>query len=223
LKGIGVFTLSFTLSSLPILYALYTHLDDVLPLLYNASIFDHFSFAGDYVSHFLNVLGYIFVFQNNSSLFQMHGESLLWWPIGVFAVVGLLRSIVKLSRIRKHHGHFPPVNIFLLSLFVISFLITFLSYDLVSTFAYVPLLFTLTIFAGEGLWWFFEYCAYEVAFQERFDYFLHKRAIRQGFLLALFALIIFLTALTFNVYGAYFYDWLALPSVQKLYMGKIQL
>ena len=110
----------------------------------------------------------------------------LFWPVGMLFLIGFVRSIVKLFRHKKKHGYHPTVQVLMLSWFFLG----------VISGADVMVLPLLMIFAGEGLWWLYNY-------MKKWS---HPHETHP---IATFAIVLFLFAIMLNEYHAYILSLLA--------------
>ena len=118
------------------------------------------------------------------------------WPVGLLFVIGLTRSCFKLVRRWSMHGHYPTVPIVLLS-----WLLLGLASGGGQSIIVAPVV---TIFAGEGLWWLYDfsqkwygqYDAHEVVIHEHHGY--EKNVV------ATLAVCLLLVAIMLTEYHAYF-------------------
>lgn len=128
------------------------------------------------------------------------GSPLLFWPIGVFFAAGFLRSIWKLFRRFRDHGHFAAVHILLLSWFFIGLLPVILSNEGIPhslrALVALPVVF---LFAGEGMWWIFK--------SLHQWYVLRDKHPHEASLVTTMVLIIFLISLGLAEYNRYFRIW----------------
>lgn len=88
---------------------------------------------------------------------NLAGEPLLWWPVGTFFIVGLVRSIFKFRKGWAIHGHFSTAQTMLLSWFVVGLFPVVFSYEslphALRAIIVAPVVY---IFAAEGIWWLYE-------------------------------------------------------------------
>lgn len=128
------------------------------------------------------------------------GQPLLFWPIGVMFVGGLLRSILKLFKHWRSHGHFSTIPVILLSWFFIGLLPVIFSNEglphALRALLVMPVVF---LWAGEGAWWFFSALRYWYAARDKHH---HEAALVSGL-----AVIIFLVSLGIAEYHRYFIQW----------------
>ncbi|MEK7615850.1 MAG: hypothetical protein AAB420_01410 [Patescibacteria group bacterium] len=115
------------------------------------------------------------------------GYPMLFWPVALLSAIGLLRNIIKLWRRRKIHGHFPTVQVLLLSW-------------LVASCQSVLLLPVLMIFAGEGLWWIYDFSRKWYQIYDVHEVVLHEHRVQESHAIATLALFLLLLGIMLNEY-----------------------
>jgi 4-amino-4-deoxy-L-arabinose transferase-like glycosyltransferase len=166
-----------------------------------AKVLEMFNFAGD-----------------NDWRYNMAGQPILFWPMGVLFALGFLRSIIKFfSSIRKR-GHFATIPTLLLSWFFVG-LIPQLFYktgvpDSLSALIVAPAVF---IFTGEGLWWIIDKLGDWWQVRDVHEFRIHHHWMKESSIMAIFALIVLLTSFTFVEYDKYFNKWAKNPNVIKVF------
>lgn len=88
---------------------------------------------------------------------NLAGQPVLWWPLGTFFIIGLIRSIYKFRKGWATHGHFSTAQTMLLSWFAVGLLPVVFSFEslphALRAIIVAPVIY---IFAAEGLWWLYE-------------------------------------------------------------------
>ncbi len=145
----------------------------------------------------------------------------LFWAIGAFFVVGLLRSFWKCWRMKREHGHYSTVHTLLLSWFFVLLIPAFLSAEgLPHALRAIGVIPVAMIFAAEGVWWVYDrlrdwYAAGDV--NHTSGHLFHKLAksrASEGNTLAFIALLVFLSVITWHQYDLYFNKWARQPEVE---------
>lgn len=131
---------------------------------------------------------------------NLPGQPTLFWPIGVLFLMGFLRSLIKLFKYRKNHGHFSTIPVILLAWFFIGLLPVVLSNEglphALRSILVAPVVF---LFAGEGAWWFFITLKHWYALRDKHPH--------EAMLVSTLVLIIFLFGLSLVEYHRYFVEW----------------
>lgn len=139
---------------------------------------------------------------------NLSGQPILFWPIGVLFVAGFFRSIVKLGKRWRTHGHFSTIPVLLLSWFFIGLLPVILSNEglphSLRTLLVIPVVF---LWAGEGLWWLFRTLYHWYAVRDQHPH--------EASLVCALVLIIFLFSMGLAEYKRYFVDWTRHPSTAE--------
>lgn len=174
------------------------------------------------VVNFVRTLG-MFVYEGDHNWrHNLSGEPILFWPVAALFAVGLARSIMKVGRTLRTHGHLSTVHVLLLSWFFFGLAPSFVSNEgiphalraiLVAPAAY--------IFAAEGLWWLYglmrhSYAAHDARQMCIPSYLVpgshgHEQCYSRSRTLALFTLCVFLLAVTVHEASAYFVRWVRGP------------
>ena len=142
---------------------------------------------------------------NSETTKALSGRALIYWPIAVIFAIGFIKSLVKMVKMLKSHGHFSSVHVLLLAwLFVGGAPILLFK---ASPASYIILAPVISILAAEGLWWLFEKLDgwYGVLDLHEFS-FVNKRVSEHAIVSAI-VIFIFLGALSFAEYARYFKDW----------------
>ena len=214
-KGLLGFILAATIISLPlILYFVYNPAD-FIGRTAQVSVLNTDNPAFQFLINFFKTMG-MFNFSGDFNWRHgMSGAPLLIWPVGIFFAVGFIRGWIKLFKLRKSHGHLSSIQMLLLSTFFVVLLPVISSNEGVPhalrALIAAPIVF---IFAGEGIWWFFEnmklwYKSHDpLAVSQSNLYSRHETRM-----VSLIVLIFFLTAIATVEYNRYFNRWAKNPEV----------
>lgn len=146
------------------------------------------------------------------------GRPLIFWPVGMFFVIGLIRSVHKLFKTRKTHGHYSSVQVLLLSWFGLGLLPVILSNEgLPHALRAILVAPVAMIFAGEGLWWLYDFCKKWYHLHDTHDVAFHERHAPESIVVATVAICIFLFAVMLAEYHEYFDVWAKNPNVADAY------
>ncbi|HXV26602.1 MAG TPA: glycosyltransferase family 39 protein [Candidatus Paceibacterota bacterium] len=159
---------------------------------------------------------------------NLSGEPLLFWPVAALFAVGLARSLLKVGRVLRTHGHFSSVHALLLGWFFIGLIPAFVSNEgIPHALRALPVAPVVYIFAAEGLWWL--YILVRRAYEARDarlvcipDYLVpgthgHDRCTSRGRSVALFTLCVVLAALAVRDARTYFVTWGASASAASAF------
>lgn len=162
-------------------------------------------------AHFINSI----IFSKN--IFQVLGifnfgeidgmGPLLLWPVGLFFILGFLKSLIKFIKIKKIHGHFPTVQVLLFSWFLAGLAPAIFSNDRPGALIVLLTAPVVFIWAGEGLWWIMDKIGDWYYARDVHEYRFQHKWLRESSFIALLALIIFLSSLTVVEYDKYFNKW----------------
>lgn len=130
----------------------------------------------------------------------------IFWPVGIFFVLGLAFSIFKLIRLKRSHGHFSTAHVLLLSIFLVGLLPVVISNEglphALRAIIVVPIVY---IFAALGIWHFFE------KLQDWYSF--HDPHSREKKLVSAFVIIVLLISIAFVEFNRYFNQWGKNPAV----------
>ena len=140
------------------------------------------------------------------------GRPELLWPISLMFAAGFFRSIIKLLRHRKDHGHYSVAHTLLLSWFFIGLAPVFVSNEgiphALRALMVMPPVF---IMAGEGGWWFFSWLKQQYLAR-------HWSRPWSNTVLGL-VLVLFMLSLGIAEYQKYFIQWANQPVVYDSFNG----
>lgn len=214
MRGLALFFLAAFMVALPILYYFWQNPVDFLGRGGQVSIFE----TAQPLKEFFKSLGltlssFNFVGDWNWR-HNFAGEPLLFWPIGAFFIVGLIKSIVKMFKKWHRHGHPSTPHVLLLSWFFIMLLPSALTWEgIPHALRSIGLLPVVLIFAAEGTWWLFETLIHW--YREKDIHPLespHKKE-QEAKVVVGAALIILMAAMGFAEYDKYFNKWAKRPEV----------
>lgn len=183
--------------------------------------------ASDVTEGIVRTLGMFVLAGETDWAFNVSGEPLLFWPIAALFVVGLARSILKVGRTLRTHGHFSTVHALLLGWFFIGLIPAFRDSGVpsaVRALAVVPVVY---LFAAEGLWWLYAWMRHSYEARDkrmvRLPEYLepgshgHTHTTTRGRALAFLAILAFLVAIGANTANQYFRSWGTHPSTEQAY------
>ena len=203
-RGLAMFMLVTFIVALPLGWYYFTHPADFLGRTSQVSIFsaDHptealivntgktlgmFNFAGDYN------------WRHNFS-----GRPLLFWPVGIMFLIGFLRSWRK----------FTTIHVMLLSWFILGLAPVILSSEglphALRAILVVPVVF---IFAGEGLWWVYNFTRRWYRLTDKHEVVAHGHHTHESNAIATLAVVLLLVGIMLNEYRVYFKDWAHNPNL----------
>lgn len=202
-----------------------------------ASILTSDDVIGDLASNIVRTFS-MFVFSGDIDWrYNLPGEPILFWPVAALFVVGLGRSLLKVGRVFRTHGHFSSVHALLLGWFFIGLLPAVTATQNIPS-ARVALLVApvVYIFAGDGLWWLFgllrrSYDARDSRMVCMPEFLVpgshgHQQCTSRSLLVSVFTLVVFLFAVGAYNTSAYFHTWVGHPftlaSYHQEYVGIVE-
>lgn len=218
LRGFTMLFLAAFLTALPILYYFWQNPADFLGRGGQVSIFE----AAQPLKEFFKSLGLTLASFNFTGDFNWRhnfaGEPLLYWIVGIFFVIGSIKSFAKCFKKWRDHGHPATLHVLLLSWFFIMLLPSVLTREgIPHALRSIGVLPVVMIFAAEGTWWFFETLIHwyrqkdlhplETPYQKE-----HEAKVIVGA-----ALIILMAGIGFAEYDRYFNQWAKRPEVQDAF------
>ena len=119
----------------------------------------------------------------------MRSISYLFWPVAMLSIFGGIRSIAKCFITKRTHGHFPPSHILLLSWLILGTL---------HPLGYVFITPVLYVFAGEALWWLYDFCKKWYNIYDKHEVVIHEHHGRESTTVAMITIGALLLAITLN-------------------------
>ena len=209
-QGLAVFMVTVIIIVLPLAYHFYVHPGDFMGRLTKVSVFEDTNPLLTILKNTGKTLGMFNFIGDRNWRHNISGESVLFWPIGIFAVIGFFKSIFKLERSRQKHGHLSPAHVLLLSWFFLGLLPVILSTEGIPhslrAIVVIPVVY---IFVAEGLWWMFEYAQswyYARDVHLRHIPFTHL-TVHESTVVSAIVLSVFLGSVGAYEFKRYFYDW----------------
>ncbi len=213
LRGLALFLVIIILVALPIGYYFWSHPADFLGRTGQLSIFTSENPLRTLAENTYKTLGMFNFVGDHNWRHNLSGSPLLFWPVGVFFVIGFLRSWLKLFKQAKTHGHLATVQVFLLSWFFVGLIPVIVSNEglphALRAILVTPVVF---IWAGEGLWWVVDKIGDFYRAKDVHDYNFRGHWMRESSFVAVLALIVLLGALTVAEYDKYFNKWAKNPN-----------
>ena len=218
LRRLALFFLVAFIIALPILYYFWQNPVDFIGRGGQVSIFE----IQKPLKQFFKSLGLTLAsFNFTGDLNWRHnfaGEPLLFWPIGAFFVVGILKSIFKMLKKWRGHGHPSTLHVLLLSWFGIMLLPSVLTWEGVPhALRSIGVLPVVIIFAAEGTWWFFETMIHWYREKDTHPLESPRKKEHEAKVIIGAALIILMAAIGAAEYDKYFNKWAKRPEVQDAF------
>jgi len=158
------------------------------------------------------------------------GASQLFWGIGIFFLVGIIRSFWKSFRMKEEHGHFSTVHTLLLTWFFILLIPNFLSAEgLPHALRAIGVIPVVMIFAAEGVWWVYDklrdwYTVADVKHGEgHLFHKLSKTRAAEGNVIALIVLLVMLSVITWHQFDLYFNQWAYRPETASHFSKELTI
>ncbi|MBI2627281.1 MAG: glycosyltransferase family 39 protein [Parcubacteria group bacterium] len=216
LKGFGWLIITIIVITLPL--SVYYIQNYQLFESENQSFFQSSNNLKDFGNTLIKTLGMFNFAGDQNWRHNLTGSPQLLWPVGAFFVIGLIRSIQKLFRKYKQHGHLSTIQGFLLSWFILALLPSVFSYESIPhALKTLPVIPVVMIFAAEGLWWFFEtikhwYRQVDIHPLETTSEKEHEAGILVGLVI-----ITFIFAVGVTEYNKYFNTWAKNPNTANAF------
>lgn len=225
LRRFALFFLVAFFTALPILFYFWQNPQDFLGRSGQLSIFE----TAQPLKEFIKSLGLTlasFNFTGDQNFrHNLSGSPLLFWPVGVFFVIGLIKSFTKCFKkreprsrasgsLRGRHGHPAALHVLLLGWFFIMLLPSALTWEgIPHALRSIGVLPVVMIFAAEGTWWLFETLIH--LYRERDIHPLETplKKESEARIIVGATLIILLTAIAVAEYDKYFNKWAKRPEV----------
>ncbi len=210
LRGLVFLMLATIVVALPIGIYYWLNPGDFLGRTAQISIFSDTNALKTLGKNMLQTLGMFNFVGDYNWRHNLAGQPILFWPIGVLFAAGFLRSILKLFKRWRTHGHFSTIPVIMLSWFFIGLLPVILSNEglphSLRALVVMPVVF---LWAGEGLWWLFTAFYHWYAVRDQHPH--------EASLVCTLVLIIFLFSLGLAEYKRYFLDWARNPSTASAF------
>ncbi|MEK7203677.1 MAG: glycosyltransferase family 39 protein [Patescibacteria group bacterium] len=218
LRRFALFFLASFLVALPILFYFWQNPQDFIGRGGQVSIFE----AQEPLKEFIKSLGLTLASFNFIGDFNWRhnfaGSPLLFWPVGVFFVIGFLKSTAKMFKKKRGHGHPATLHVLLLGWFFIMLLPSALTWEgIPHALRSIGALPAIMIFAAEGTWWFFETLIHWYREKDIHPLEHPYKKETEARLIVGTALIILLAAIGFAEYDKYFNKWSKRPEVQDAF------
>lgn len=220
IRRFTLFFLAAFLTALPILYYFWQNPADFLGRGAEVSIFQ----AAEPLKEFIKSLSLTLASFNFVGDFNWRhnfsGEPLLFWLVGVFFIIGLLKSFAKCFKkwrepqsrasgsLRGGHGHLSTLHVLLLSWFFIMLLPSALTREgIPHALRSIGVLPTVMIFAAEGTWWLFELLIHLYREKDIHPLETPRKKEHEAKLIVGAALIVLMAAIGITEYDKYFNKW----------------
>ncbi|MEK7659232.1 MAG: glycosyltransferase family 39 protein [Patescibacteria group bacterium] len=218
LRRFALFFLVAFFVALPILYYFWQNPNDFIGRGGQVSIFE----AEEPIKEFFKSLGLTLASFNFTGDFNWRhnfsGSPLLFWLVGAFFIIGLLKSFAKCFKKWREHGHPAALHVLLLSWFSIMLLPSALTHEgIPHALRLIGVLPVVMIFAAEGTWWFFETLIHWYREKDIHPLESPYKKEAEGRLIIGAALIILLAAIGIVEYDKYFNQWAKRPEVQNAF------
>ncbi len=217
-RRFALFFLVAFLIALPLLFYFWQNPDDFIGRSGQTSVFE----ASAPLKEFFKSLGLTLASFNFAGDWNWRhnfaGSPLLFWPIGAFFVVGILKSIIKMFKKLREHGHPSTLHVLLLSWFFIMLLPSVLTREgIPHALRSIGALPVVLIFAAEGTWWLFETLIHW--YREKDIHPLespYQKEHEARFIIGV-ALIVLMAAIGISEYDKYFNKWAVQSEVRDAF------
>jgi len=221
-RRFALFFLAAFLVALPLLYYFWQNPADFLGRGSQVSIFE----AGQPLKEFIKSLGLTLASFNFTGDWNWRhnfsGEPLLFWLVGTFFVIGLLKSIIKMFKKRKEHAHFSTLHVLLVSWFFIMLLPSVLTREgIPHAIRSIGVLPVVMLFAAEGTWWLFETLIHWYREKDIHPLETPYKKEHEARLIIGAALVILLMAIGVVEYDKYFNKWAKRPEVRDAFAADL--
>lgn len=218
LRRFALFFLVAFFAALPILYYFWQNPNDFIGRGGQISIFE----AEKPIKEFFKSLGLALASFNFAGDFNWRhnyaGSPLLFWPVGVFFVIGFIKSIFKMFKKLKEHSHLAVLHVLLFSWFFIMLLPSALTREgIPHALRLIGVLPVVMILAAEGTWWFFETLIHWYREKDIHPLESPYKKEKEARLFVGAALILLLASIGFVEYDKYFNKWAKRPEVQDAF------
>ncbi len=218
LRRLALFFLAMFLVALPMLYYFWQNPADFIGRSGQTSIFE----ASAPLKEFFKSLGLTLASFNFAGDWTWRhnfaGSPLLFWPIGAFFVVGILKSIIKMFKKLREHGHPSTLHVLLLSWFAFMLLPSVLTSEgIPHALRSIGALPVVLIFAAEGTWWFFETLIHWYREKDIHPFESPSKKEHEARVIVSAALVILMAGIGFAEYDKYFNKWAKRPEVQDAF------
>ena len=218
LRGLALFFLVAFIIALPMLYYFWQSPADFLGRGGQVSIFD----ASEPLKEFFKSLGLTLASFNFAGDWNWRhnfaGEPLLFWPMGAFFVVGILKSMAKMFKKWWEHGHPSTLHVLLLSWFAFMLLPSVLTLEgIPHALRSIGVLPVVLIFSAEGTWWFFETLIHWYREKDIHPFESPRKKEHEAKVIVGAALFILMAAIGFAEYDKYFNKWGQRPETQSAF------
>ena len=214
LRGLALFLLIAILVALPIGYYFWTHPSDFFGRLGQVSVFASGNPLQSLAQNTAQTLGMFNFVGDHNWRHNVAGQPLLLWPVGIFFIIGFLRSWFKLFKRARTHGHLSSVQVLLLSWFFVGLIPVVTSNEglphALRAIMIAPVVF---IWAGEGLWWLIDKVGDFYRNRDVHEVHIRHHWLKESSFAAVLALVVLLASLTFAEYDKYFNKWGKNPEV----------
>ena len=208
IRGFAMLMVSAIFVALPIMWYYYVHPDDFLGRTAQVSIFSSEKPLQTLIKNTGKTLGMFNIVGDHNWRHNIAGRPLLFWPVGVFFVIGFIKSWYKLLRHRKRHGHFPTVHVLLQSWFILGLVPVIISSEgLPHALRAIVVVPVAMIFAGEGLWWLYDFCRKWYGQRDAHELVVHEHHGYEKNVVATLAVCLLLFGVMISEYRAYFSTW----------------
>lgn len=220
-RGFALLMVSAIIVILPLGYYFLTHPSDFFGRTAQVSIFAEGNALYNFAINTVKTLGMFNFIGDFNWRHNFSGAAQLIWPVGIMFLIGFIRAWYKLFKTKKTHGHFATVQVLLLSWFFVGLLPVVLSNEslphALRAIVVIPVVF---IFAGEGLWWIYDFCRKWYVQRDLHDVEIHGHRGSEGAFIATFAIILLLFSIMLSEYNKYFNLWAKNPNVADAYATK---
>lgn len=208
IRGFTILFLVALFSSLPILIYFWQNPQDFFGRASQVSIFSANSPFKEFLkSFFLNLISFNFVGDFNWR-HNFSSAPLLFLPIGIFFLVGLIKNIIKIGKKWRTHRHPSTLPLFLFAWFLIMILPAALTREgIPHALRLIGVIPVAIIFSAEGTWWLFQSLIHLQREKDIHPLESPYKKEKEAELIVGIALIIFLASIGIHQYNQYFDRW----------------
>jgi 4-amino-4-deoxy-L-arabinose transferase-like glycosyltransferase len=222
IRGFAAVMVTAILIAIPLGWHFYTHPDEFLGRTSQVSIFSASNPILALTINTVKTLGMFSFVGDFNGRHNLAGDPQLYWPVGAFFLIGFVRSIIKVRKSWKIHGHASTVHVLLLSWFGLAlFPVVFSNEGLPHALRAIIAAPVVYIFAAEGIWWLYELI--EAWYRLRDMHFITQRLpvrhqpIHESTVVGAIVIIALLGAIAAHDFHKYFVTWAQAPITKASY------
>lgn len=218
LRRFALFSLVAFFVALPILYYFWQNPDNFIGRGGQISIFEAEEPAKEFFKSLGSALASFNFVGDQNWRHNFSGSPQLFWLVGAFFIVGLLKSFSKCLKKWREHRHMAALHVLLLSWFFIMLLPSALTREgIPHALRSIGVLPVVLIFAAEGTWWFFETLIHWYREKDIHPLESPYKKEKEARLFVGAALILLLASIGFVEYDKYFNQWAKRPETKDAF------